>query len=85
MAECARLPLATAPAALALTRFVAAMPNLPAVLGLPVVRHYRGGAVIPGAWFLAWGRRVPGRAAERFAARPGLPVLHAEEDGKGVG
>lgn len=79
MAECARLPLATAPAALALTRFVAAMPNLPAVLGLPVVRHYPGRAVIPGAWVLAWGRKVSGLAAERFAARHGLPVLHAED------
>jgi len=79
MPERARLPLAPAPAALALSRFVAAMPNLPTVLGVPLVRVRFGLGAVPGAWVLAWGRKVSGLAAERFAARRGLPVLHVED------
>ncbi|NDY58499.1 capsular polysaccharide biosynthesis protein [Desulfovibrio sulfodismutans] len=79
MPERARLPLATAPAALALSRFVATMPNLPTVLGVPLVRVRFGLGAVPGAWVLAWGRKVSGLAAERFAARRGLPVLHVED------
>ncbi|MEF3696794.1 capsular polysaccharide biosynthesis protein [Desulfolutivibrio sp.] len=79
MPERARLPLASAPAALALSRFVAAMPNLPTALGVPLVRVRFGRGVVPGAWVLAWGRKVSGLAAERFAGRRGLPVLHVED------
>jgi len=79
MPERARLPLPPIPAALALSRFVATMPNLPTVLGVPLIRVRLGRGVVPGAWVLAWGRKISGLAAERFAARRGLPVLHVED------
>jgi len=74
-----RAPLPAIKAVLALSRFVAAMPNLPTVLGVPVLRHLPGRPIPPGAWVLAWGRKVSGLSAERFAARRGLPVLHVED------
>jgi capsular polysaccharide export protein len=74
-----RAPLPAIPAALALSRFVAAMPNLSTILGAPVLRHFPGRRIPDGAWVLAWGRKVSGLCAERFAARRGLPVLHVED------
>lgn len=79
MSEPLRPPLPPEGVALALSRFVAAMPNLPTVLGVPVIRHLPGRRIPPGAFVLAWGRKVSGLAAERFAARRGLPVLHVED------
>jgi capsular polysaccharide export protein len=79
MPEPAGPPLPRFTAALALSRFVAAMPNLATALGMPVLRHFPGRPIPAGACVLAWGRKASGLAAERFAARRGLPVLHVED------
>ncbi|QLA21260.1 capsular polysaccharide biosynthesis protein [Desulfolutivibrio sulfoxidireducens] len=73
------LPHESAPACLALSRFVATMPHLQAVLGVPVRRCRFPWDIVPGATVLAWGRKVSGLAAEAFAARHGLSVLHVED------
>lgn len=73
------LPHESAPVCLALSRFVAAMPNLETVLGVPVRRCRFPWDIVPGAPVLAWGRKVSGLAAEAFAARHGLCVLHVED------
>ncbi len=69
----------TAGTYLALSRAIAALPGLEALLGGPV-RWVRGWeAAGPDAAVLAWGRKPSAARARAYAARQGLPVVCLED------
>jgi capsular polysaccharide export protein len=77
-------PLCKSPAperinAIALSKAVAVLPGLSALLGCPIVRgnfQERNG---PEQVVLAWGRKPSAARAEAYAARHGLPVWRIED------
>lgn len=72
----ARPPLAPV-ACVALSRAIATLPGLSALLGVPVLRP---GQDLPGLTaILAWGRKPSAGKAERYAAARGLPLLRVED------